>query len=509
MKKPVLLAILDGFGIRKEVEGNAVAQAKKPNFDHYFNTYSHSYLHADGQYVGLPEGQMGNSEVGHLNIGAGRVVYQSLALINKEISTGNFYKNEKLKKACDNAQNSNLHIFALLSDGGVHSHITHILATLEMAKRNNLKNVFVHVVLDGRDVDPKSSKKYMEQLETKMEALQCGKIATISGRYYAMDRDKRWDRVELAYQAIVEAKSDCKFSNAIDYIDSSYAINEFDEFVKPAVNTTVNQRIEDGDSIIFTNFRPDRAIQMAAVLTNEMYNPKPEEPIFTPAYRPKNLVLIQMMKYSNDVNGDVAYKLIDLVNTYGDVVSAAGMKQVRIAETEKYPHVTFFFDGGVEKETKGLEKILINSPKVATYDLQPEMSAYEVTDALLSKLEEGETDTYILNFANPDMVGHSGMLEPTVLAIEAVDKCLGKIIDKIISLGGSAIITADHGNAELVINSDKSPNTAHTTNPVPVILVKENAKLKDDGSLCDLAPTLLELLGVEQPKEMTGKSLIK
>ncbi len=509
MKKPVLLAILDGFGIRQEVEGNAVAQAKKPNFDRYFNNYPHDYLHADGQFVGLPNGQMGNSEVGHLNIGAGRVVYQSLALLNKEISTGDFFENEKLKKACDNAKKGNLHIFALLSDGGVHSHITHILATLEMAKKNCLENVFIHVVLDGRDVAPKSSKNFILQLEAKMKELECGKIATISGRYYAMDRDKRWDRVELAYQAIVEATSDREFTNSIDYIESRYELNEFDEFIKPGVNSNVKQKIEDGDSVIFTNFRPDRALQMAGVLTNEKYNPKPEEPIFTPSYRPKNLVFVQMMKYSNEVIGDVAYKLVDLVNTYGDVIADAGMKQVRIAETEKYPHVTFFFDGGVDKETIGLEKILINSPKVATYDLQPEMSAYKVTEALLSKLEEGETDTYILNFANPDMVGHSGMLEPTIKAIEVVDECLGEIIDKIIALGGSAIITADHGNAELVTNSDNSPNTAHTTNPVPIILVKEGVEIKEDGSLCDIAPTLLELLSVEQPKEMTGESLIK
>ncbi len=509
MKKPVLLAILDGFGFRDETYGNAVRQAKKPNFDRFYENYAHSTLRADGNFVGLPEGQMGNSEVGHLNIGAGRVVYQSLALINKAIDEETIYENETYLKAMENAKTNNLHIMGLLSDGGVHSHINHILAMVEMAKRNNVENVFVHAFLDGRDVDPKSAVLFIDQLEAALNEIGVGQIASISGRYYSMDRDKRWDRVELAYDAIVKAESEFMFTNGREYIESRYALGEYDEFVKPAVNVNVQQKIMDNDSVIVMNFRPDRAIQISAVITNPNYNPKPEDPVFKPDYRPTNLTFVQTMKYSNDVQGEIAFAPQKLDNTFGQVVADAGKTQVRIAETEKYPHVTFFFDGGEEMELPGKKHILIDSPKVATYDLKPEMSAYEVTDALLAELDKGQTDAIILNFANPDMVGHSGILEATIKAIEAVDECLGKIIDKVIEMDGDAIITADHGNSDKVLNKDGSPNTAHTTEPVPVVLVSKDVEIREGGALCDLAPTLLEFLGIEQPKEMTGTSLIK
>ncbi len=509
MKKPVLLAILDGFGFREESYGNAVRQAKKPNFDRFYENYAHSTLRADGNFVGLPEGQMGNSEVGHLNIGAGRVVYQSLALINKAIDEETIYENENYLKAMNNAKDNNLHIMGLLSDGGVHAHINHIIAMIKMAKRNNVENVYVHAFLDGRDVDPKSSITYVEKLQAAIDEIGVGEIATISGRYYAMDRDKRWDRVELAYDAIVKAESEFTFTDPKSYIESRYENQEYDEFIKPAVNANVAKRIEDNDSVVVMNFRPDRAIQIAAVITNPEYDPKPEDPVFKPNYRPTNLTFVQTMKYSNDVKGLIAFAPQKLENTFGKVVSDAGLTQVRIAETEKYPHVTFFFDGGEEVDLPGKKHILIDSPKVATYDLKPEMSAYEVTDALLAELNAGETDTVILNFANPDMVGHSGDLEATIKAIEAVDECLGKIIDKVVEMGGDAIITADHGNSDKVLNADGSPNTAHTTEPVPVVLVSEGKEIREGGALCDLAPTLLDFLNVEQPKEMTGKSLIK
>lgn len=509
MKNTVLLAILDGVAIRSNDHGNAWSQAKKPNFDRFQAKYPYKELRADSEFVGLPDGQMGNSEVGHLNIGAGRIVYQSLARINKSIADNELAQIAEIKSAIDNGKTNKLHLMGLLSDGGVHSHIDHLFALLDAAKASGLTEVYVHAFLDGRDVDPKSGDKYIQQLVDKLADLGIGKIASISGRYYAMDRDKRWDRVELAYNAVVAGKSDNEFTNPLAYVQASYDKGLTDEFVEPAVNKDVDGKINDNDSIIFFNFRPDRAIQLASVLTNPDYNPKPEEPIFVPAHRPVNLNFVQMMKFSNDVKGEIAFKHIELVNTLGDVVSAAGKKQLRIAETEKYPHVTFFFDGGLEKELPGSKKILINSPKVATYDLKPEMSAYEVTDALLAELDKEELDLVILNFANPDMVGHSGMLEPTIKAVEAVDECLGKIIDKVVEIGGHAIITADHGNSELVLNDDESPNTAHTTNHVPCIVVKEGAVLNDEVSmLADLAPTLLHLMGVEQPVEMTGKSLI-
>ncbi len=510
MKKTVLLAILDGFGLRTEEHGNAVLQANKPNIDRLFTQYPSTTLRADGNFVGLPEGQMGNSEVGHLNIGAGRVVYQSLERINKAIAEDTLKDMDEIKAAIENGKTNGLHLLGLLSPGGVHSHMNHLFALIDSAKEAGVTDLYIHAILDGRDVDPKSAIEYVEALEAKLAEAGIGQIATLSGRYYAMDRDKRWDRVELAYNTIVSADSEHTFTNPVDYIKASYENNVVDEFILPAVNSDVNVRIEENTSVINFNFRPDRAMQIAGVLTNADYNPQPEEnPIFTPAYRPGSINFVQMMKYSDDVRGEIAFKHIEIKNTLGEVVSNAGLQQLRIAETEKYPHVTFFFDGGVDKEIEGSKRVLINSPKVATYDLQPEMSAPEVTEALLAELDKDYLDLVILNFANADMVGHTGMIQPAIDAIEAVDNCLGQVISKIEEIGGSAIITADHGNADLVLNDDESPNTAHTSNPVPAIVVGEGYEvIEGQGKLADIAPTLLTMLGVEIPEEMTGTPFI-
>lgn len=507
--KLAALIILDGFAIRDEVKGNAVKQAKKPNFDRYWETYAHNQLKASGEAVGLPEGQMGNSEVGHLNIGAGRIVYQSLTRVNLSIREGDFYEKEAFLKSISSAKEKNkaLHIFGLLSDGGVHSHIEHLFALLKLAKDQGLEKVYVHAFLDGRDVGPQTAKGYIEQTEAKMKELGVGQIATVSGRYYSMDRDKRWDRVKKAYDAMVYGEGP-SYKSALEVVEDSYQNGIYDEFVIPSVITdeagTPVGKVEDDDSIIFYNFRPDRAIQISRTFANEDFRDFDRGPGV-----PKNLDFVMLTQFSESVDGFVAYEPVNLDNTIGEVLAQNNLKQLRIAETEKYPHVTFFMSGGREQEFPGEKRILIDSPKVATYDLKPEMSAYEVTDALLKELDAGEVNAIILNFANPDMVGHSGMLQPTIDAIEAVDECLGKIVDKIIELGGSAIITADHGNSDEVITLEGSPMTAHTTNPVPVIVTKDNIELRDGGKLADLAPTLLDLLDVEKPKEMTGMSLIK
>ncbi|MFV0288776.1 MAG: 2,3-bisphosphoglycerate-independent phosphoglycerate mutase [Mycoplasmatales bacterium] len=510
MKDTLVLTILDGLAFDKPSKGNAVTQANKPTMDKLWKTYSHTTLRADGLEVGLPEGQMGNSEVGHLNIGAGRKIFQSLVLINNAIEDGSFNEIEEYVKVMEHVKenNSKLHIMGLLSDGGVHSHINHIIAMIKMAKLKDVKEVVVHAFLDGRDVDPKSAKGYIKQVQEVIEEVGNASLATVSGRYYAMDRDKRWDRVELAYNTIIKGESANKVENFIDYIDTSYSEGTFDEFMVPSQSLTY-EGAKDNDGFIFMNFRPDRAIQLSGVITNEAYNPKPESPIFKPDFRPSNIYFVQTMKYSDDVQGTIAFKPRKIVNTFGEVVSNAGKQQLRIAETEKYPHVTFFFDGGITKDWPGAKQILINSPKVATYDLQPEMSAYEVTDALVAELDKEYLDVVILNFANPDMVGHSGMVEPTVKAIEAVDECLGKLYDKVREIGGTMLVTADHGNSERVLNEDGSPNTAHTINPVPFVLVSDDLKLQDKvGRLADIAPTMLEILKVQQPEEMTGESLI-
>ncbi|GED33237.1 2,3-bisphosphoglycerate-independent phosphoglycerate mutase [Brevibacillus centrosporus] len=506
--KPVALLIVDGFALRDETYGNAVAQAKKPNFDRYWNHYPHATLEASGLAVGLPEGQMGNSEVGHLNIGAGRVVYQDLTRITKSIREGEFFENETLLDAFRHVKENNkqLHLFGLLSDGGVHSHIAHLFAILEMAKKQNFEQVYIHGFLDGRDVSPDSAVGYIEDLQAKIAEIGVGKIATVQGRYYAMDRDKRWERIEKAYRAMVYADAP-HYQDPIKAVKESYEKSIMDEFVMPTA--IVDEQgapvatIQDGDAIIFYNFRPDRAIQISQAFTNEDFRgfDRGEK-------RPRNLYFVCLTHFSESVDGYVAYKPSNLDNTLGEVLSQQGLKQLRIAETEKYPHVTFFFSGGREQEFPGETRILIPSPKVATYDLQPEMSAIELTDAVVAEIEADNFDAIILNFANCDMVGHSGLMEPTIKAVETVDACLGRVVEAITAKGGVAVITADHGNADLMLDPAGRPITSHSTYPVPVIVTKEGVTLREDGILADLSPTLLALLGVPQPTEMSGKSLL-
>ncbi|WP_123042830.1 2,3-bisphosphoglycerate-independent phosphoglycerate mutase [Cohnella candidum] len=507
--KPVALIILDGFGLREETHGNAVAQAKKPNFDRYWSTFPHTQLTAQGEAVGLPEGQMGNSEVGHLNIGAGRIVYQDLTRITKSIRDQDFFENETLIGAVQHAKKNGkkLHFYGLLSDGGVHSHIAHLFALLELAKKEELSEVYIHAFLDGRDVAPDSAIGYLQQLQAKIQEIGVGKIATVQGRYYAMDRDKRWERTEKSYRAMVYGEGPT-YTDPIQAVKESYEKSVMDEFVMPTVIVDANGKpvglVESEDAVIFFNFRPDRAIQLSNVFTNEDFRGFDRGDKF-----PKNLYFVCFTLFSETVGGYVAYKPKNLDNTLGEVLVQNKKKQLRIAETEKYPHVTFFFSGGRDVQLEGETRILINSPKVATYDLQPEMSAYEVADAAVKEIEAERHDAIILNFANPDMVGHSGMLEPTIKAVEATDECLGKVVDAILAKGGVAVIIADHGNADMVIDDQGRPFTAHTTNPVPCIVTKQGVTLRDGGILADVAPTLLKLLELAQPKEMTGASLIQ
>ncbi|SHE33619.1 2,3-bisphosphoglycerate-independent phosphoglycerate mutase [Clostridium fallax] len=509
-KKPVMLMILDGFGDAPAADGNAVTAAKKPNYDKLFKEYPHTELQASGLQVGLPQGQMGNSEVGHLNIGAGRIVYQELTRITKEIQEGNFFKNEALNLAVNNAKknDSALHLMGLLSDGGVHSHIDHLKDLLKLAKESGLQKVYVHAFMDGRDVAPSSGKEFIEQLQSYMKELGVGKIATISGRYYAMDRDNRWERVQLAYDAMVNAKGE--FANsAVECMENSYNDNKTDEFVLPCVileDGHPTGKISNGDSVIFFNFRPDRAREITRALV---------DPNFTGFQREKlNLTFVSMTQYDKTIEGvEVAYKPQSYTNTLGEYVSKKGLNQLRIAETEKYAHVTFFFNGGVEAPNAGEERALIPSPKVATYDLKPEMSAYEVTDELLKRLDQDKYDMIILNYANPDMVGHTGIVDAAVKAVETVDECLGKVVNKVLEKEGTVFITADHGNAETMIDfSNGKPMTSHTTNPVPFLWISKDAEgksLKDGGKLADIAPTMLKVMGLEIPEEMTGECLIK
>jgi 2,3-bisphosphoglycerate-independent phosphoglycerate mutase len=504
-KSPVALIILDGFGLREENYGNAVSQARKPNFDKLWNEYPHATLTACGEAVGLPEGQMGNSEVGHLNIGAGRIVYQNLTRINKSIREGEFFKEPALLRAIDHvkANNSKLHIMGLLSDGGVHSHYEHLFALLQLAKLNGLTDVYVHGFLDGRDVNPQSALDYIEQTEVKMEEIGVGKFASITGRYYAMDRDKRWDRVEKTYRTLVDGIAKTAATPSAGVL-ASYENDIHDEFVEPFIIEELGKpvaTIEDGDAVISFNFRPDRAIQLVRAFTDPNFDEFVTGKTFT------NVKFVSFTHYSDDVIADVVFENDNLVDTLGEVISNNGLSQLRIAETEKYPHVTFFMSGGKEDQFVGEERMLIASPKVATYDLQPEMSAYEVTDSLIAAIEADRFDAIILNFANPDMVGHSGMLAPTIKAIETVDECLGRIIDALEAKGGHAIVTADHGNADEVFTEEGTPMTAHTTNPVPVIITKPGIELREGGILADLAPTMLKLLDLKQPEKMTGKPL--
>ena len=506
-KSPVAIIILDGLGWRNEVMGNAVAQAKKPNFDRYMDTYPHSQLKASGLDVGLPAGQMGNSEVGHTNIGAGRIVYQSLTRIDKANEEGEFKVNPVLSGAMNHTieNQSDLHLFGLLSDGGVHSHINHLISLIKTAKEKGVRNVYVHAFLDGRDVAPNSGIGYVEQLEKAMKEIGAGEIATVSGRFYAMDRDKRWARVEKVYYAIAPGEAVTE-NSAIEAVQASYASEKFDEFVLPTVIEKDGKpvaTVKSNDSIIFFNYRPDRAIQLSNAFTDDEWEH------FERGERAENVKFVTMTLYNPSIKAEVAFAPIAMKNVIGEVLSNKGLKQLRIAETEKYPHVTFFMNGGRNEEFPGENRILIPSPKVETYDLQPEMSAYEVTDALVADIESDQSDAIILNFANPDMVGHSGMLEPTIKAIEAVDENLGRVVDAIIAKGGYAIIFADHGNADTMITPEGNPHTAHTTVPVPVIVTKKGVTLREGGRLADIAPTMLDLLNVEQPIEMTGESLIK
>lgn len=508
-KKPVMLMILDGFGIAEASEGNAVSLAKKPNFDKLMKEYPHSMLEASGMAVGLPEGQMGNSEVGHLNIGAGRIVYQELTRITKAIADGDFFKNEELLKAMKNAKENNtaLHLMGLLSDGGVHSHINHLKGLLEFAKKEGLTEVYVHAFMDGRDVAPSSGKEFIEKTEEMMKEVGVGKIATVSGRYYAMDRDNRWERVELAYNAIVRGTGNTA-NSAVEAIEESYKNDKTDEFVIPTVvledgNPTAT--VKSGDSVVFFNFRPDRARELTRALTQKDFDGFNAEKL--------DLTFVTMTQYDKTFEGVmIAFKPQTLENTLGEFVADKGLNQLRIAETEKYAHVTFFFNGGVEKPNENEDRALIASPKVATYDLKPEMSAYEVTEELLKRIDSEKYDMIILNYANPDMVGHTGVIPAAVKAIETVDECLGKVADKILEKGGSLFVTADHGNAETMIDfKTGNPFTAHTTDPVPFVWVTKDTEGKtlENGKLSDIAPTMLHEMGLEAPSEMTGHSLIK
>ena len=502
-KRPIVLCIMDGYGLSDTTEGNAVKLANTPNLDDLMALYPTTTIKTSGYDVGLPEGQMGNSEVGHLNIGAGRIVYQSLTLINKAVDEGTFYNNEKFLKAIKNAKDKNtkLHIWGLLSNGGVHSSNEHIYALLKLAKEQGLTRVCVHAFLDGRDVAPNSGANFVRELSKKIEEIGVGEIASISGRYYAMDRDKRFERVELAYNAIVNQEGE-SFDCPLQYVEDSYAKDVYDEFIIPAFNKNTKGNVEDNDSVIFANFRPDRAIQLATVTTNDVYDYKPQR-------KPKNLTFVCMMKYADTVNGEVAFALPELTNTLGDYLSANGLQQLRIAETEKYAHVTFFFDGGMDKEIEGATRVLVDSPKVATYDLQPEMSAYEIKDKLIEELNKDIHDVVIVNFANCDMVGHSGIVSAAIKAVSVVDECVGEIYQTVIDLGGTMLITADHGNSEMLLDENGNPFTAHTTNVVPLIITNTHLDLKEGGKLGDLAPTILQLLGLKIPKEMDGESLLK
>ncbi|MBF0988078.1 MAG: 2,3-bisphosphoglycerate-independent phosphoglycerate mutase [Clostridiales bacterium] len=507
-KKLTMLMILDGFGENPNNEGNAVNLAKKPNIDKLRKICPVSHIDASGAAVGLPDGQMGNSEVGHTNIGAGRIVYQKLTKITKSIEDGDFFSIPEFTEAIENVKknNSKLHIMGLLSDGGVHSHQRHLYGLLELAKRKGLdNNVFIHAFMDGRDTLPASGEGYIQELQEKMKEKGVGKIATLSGRYYAMDRDKRWDRVEKAYNALVKGEG-VLAKDPIQAIEESYQQEIFDEFVVPTVITDANDqplaKIESGDSVIFFNFRPDRARQLTRAIVDDKFDGFKTDKL--------DIDFVCMTEYDDTMpNVKIAFKPEELTNTFGEVVSKLGKKQLRIAETEKYAHVTFFFNGGREEPYPGEDRILVNSPKVATYDLQPEMSAYEVTEKVVEAINSEKYDTIILNFANTDMVGHTGNIDAAIKAVEAVDKCVGEIVEAVQKQNGVLLITADHGNAEQMIDYQTGePLTSHTTNLVPLILVgMENVELKD-GRLCDLTPTMLDIMEEQKPKEMTGESLL-
>lgn len=506
--KLVALIILDGFGINPNREGNAVYAAHKPNLDSFMKKYPTATVRTSGMDVGLPHGQMGNSEVGHTNIGAGRIVYQELTRITKSIEDGDFFDKEEFVQAVENckAHGSKLHIMGLLSDGGVHSHNTHLYALVELAKRYGLKDVFIHCFFDGRDVPPDSGIVYVKELADKLSEIGVGKIATLMGRYYAMDRDNRWERVKQAYDAMVMGEGFTTESPS-QAVAESYERQEFDEFIKPTVvleNGKPVTTIGSNDSVIFFNFRPDRAREITRAFVDPEFSGFERGKGFFPLY------YVCMTQYDKTIpNVHVAYKPESLTNTFGEYISRLGLRQLRIAETEKYAHVTFFFNGGVETMYEGEDRCLIPSPKVATYDLKPEMSAYEVTDEVVKRINSKEYDVIILNYANCDMVGHTGYFDAAKAAVEAIDQCLGRVVEAVQAQDGIVLITADHGNAEQMVDYDTGgPFTAHTTNPVPLIGIGIGDKKLKDGRLADLAPTMLTLLGLEKPQEMTGESLI-
>ncbi len=504
--KLTMLMILDGFGNNPNKEGNAVEIANTPNIDRIMKTCPTTEIYTSGLNVGLPEGQMGNSEVGHTNIGAGRIVYQELTRITKSIEDGDFFSIPELVEAIENCKknNSKLHIMGLLSDGGVHSHIRHLFAILELAKRKDFEDVYVHCFMDGRDTPPASGENYILKLEEKMKEKGIGKIATISGRFYSMDRDKRWNRIQKSYDAMVNGIGE-KETTAIAAIESSYQKEIFDEFIEPTVicnGDTPIATISDNDSVIFFNFRPDRAREITRTLVDKEFCEFETKKM--------NLYFVCFTRYDDTMpNVKIAFKPTTLENTFGEYISKNGLKQLRIAETEKYAHVTFFFNGGEEKQYEGEDRILVPSPKVETYDLKPEMSAIEVTDKVVEAINSKKYDVIILNYANPDMVGHTGNLEAAVKAIETIDSCVQRVVEAVESQDGTLLITADHGNAEQMVDAKTGePHTAHTTNPVPLMLVgMENVKLKS-GKLADLAPTMLDIMGLEKPEQMTGESLL-
>lgn len=508
MKKPVVLCIMDGFGKNPSDYGNAIVAAKTPNLDKFMSEFPMTYIGASGMDVGLPDGQMGNSEVGHTNIGAGRVVYQELTRITKSIQDGDFFSNEAFIGAVENCKKngSALHLIGLLSDGGVHSHNTHLYGLLELAKKNGLDKVYVHALLDGRDVPPASGVEYIEQLEEKMKEIGTGKIATVMGRFYAMDRDNIWDRVGMAYNAMVNGEG-IKADSAAEAVKASYeTIDEdgkhlTDEFVMPTVLSD-GECIKANDSVIFFNFRPDRAREITRTFVDPDFTGF-ERKEFFPLY------YVCMTQYDAEMpNVHVAFKPEALTNTMGEVLSKNNLKQLRIAETQKYAHVTFFYNGGEEKVYPGEDRILIDSPKISTFDLKPEMSAYEVCDAVCEQIRSDKYDAVILNYANCDMVGHTGIFDAAVKAVETVDECVGKLYDAVHEMGGVLLITADHGNADKMYEDDGSPFTAHTTNPVPFIVADYPCTLREGGKLCDISPTMLKIMGIEQPKEMSGESII-
>ena len=506
-KKPYTLIIMDGFGVNERHEGNAIYAANTPNLDKYLKECPNSIVHASGMDVGLPEGQMGNSEVGHTNIGAGRIVYQELTRITKSINDGDFFENPVLCAAMENCKKNGtaLHLMGLLSSGGVHSHNTHLYGLLDMAKRNGISKVYVHAFLDGRDVPPSSAADFAEELVAKIREIGVGDIATVMGRYYAMDRDNRWERVEKAYNAMVLGEGN-KCGSAVTAIKSSYNDGVTDEFVIPTVierDGSPVGTIGENDSVVFFNFRPDRAREITRTIVDPDFSGF-ERNFFKTFF-------VCMTQYDASMpNVEVAFKPETLINTFGEYVSKKGMTQLRIAETEKYAHVTFFFNGGVEEVYEGEDRVLVNSPKVATYDLQPEMSAPEVCEKVVERIKSGEYDLIVLNYANCDMVGHTGVFDAAVKAVETVDTCVGKTVDAILEMGGVALITADHGNADQMVDYDtRSPFTAHTTNVVPLVLVGADDKKLKNGRLADLAPTMLDLMGLDKPEEMTGESLLE